>query len=493
MLSPLSILRDSSKLTLAGVVGTALNFPASIIIANKLGPDLLGRASFVLLWVTYSGLVHIGIFEGAQREIVHNLGHGSDERARHYQNISLSGELLWALIPAGLLLAASFWFPDPVRRFGFVLAPLTYLGAALNRMLAGIHFAHRRFGLYSRLNLLRTTAQPVLLVVLAMFFGVYSLFIAPALVEWGMSVLYMVRAPSLEFAWTFHRKDIASLVRQGFPLAVQGLVFWAYRLIGVTSVALLLPAQQLGYYAFNARLIDLAIRPFSDFGAILMPTLWTELARARNVRTLEQDVSRLILLTTAVTCGVVNVLQFACPPAIELLLPRFVPGIRIFQVLCFNIVFLTMVAVPSLVLDSIVANRQWLHVSTWTVALIVNAAANIFVIQKGWGLIAVAWNDIWIQLVVAIVIYKTAERYIFESRTTARRFYIFELGLLLGCGAMFIALQWTPGSISPRAVADFITAFLVKISIVTIVWSSICFAMYRLPSLPFKKAAEPSL
>src|SRR5438128_2739987 len=120
MLNPLHIFKHSSKLTIAGMIGAALNFPVSIVIANKLGPTLFGQVSFVLLWLTYAGLLHTGIFEGGQREIIHNLGQERLDRARFYQNLSLSGELLSALAPATVLFCAAFFFPDSIRRVGFI-------------------------------------------------------------------------------------------------------------------------------------------------------------------------------------------------------------------------------------------------------------------------------------------------------------------------------------------------------------------------------------
>src|SRR5436190_5609973 len=180
MLNPIHILKHSSKLTLVGMIGTALNFPVSIVIANKLGPTRFGQVSFVLLWLTYAGLLHIGIFEGGQREIIHNLGQERHDRARFYQNLSFSGELIWALVPMCLLFGAALFFTDPVRKIGFLLAPLSFLGAALSRMFGGYHFAHQRCGIYARLNLIRSIAQPILLLVLVFLIGPYALFVVPA-------------------------------------------------------------------------------------------------------------------------------------------------------------------------------------------------------------------------------------------------------------------------------------------------------------------------
>jgi len=384
------------------------------------------------------------------------------------------------LIPAGLLFGASFFFPDPIRRVGFILAPLTFLGAALSRMLSGIHFAHQRFGLYTRLNLVRAITQPLLLLGLVFVIGPYTLFVVPAIVEWGLCILYLLFAPPLDLKWHFDKKTAGRLMRAGLPLGLQALVYWAYRLTGLTSVAVWLTTQQLGYYAFSAKLIDLSIRPFSDFGAILMPGLWTEIGRAGNAHNFAHDAIRISLLMMAATCSVANLFQAGFGPLVEGLVPKFGSSIAVFEVLSFNIIFLTIVTVPSLILDSVVVNKQWLHLNIWIGGLIVNLAANYLVIRAGWGLIAVAWNDIWVQCLAIVFIYGSAHQYLFNNRHEAWQFYGSALVLLSVCGLVFVLLKWSPLSFnSATARPGLITALGARCMMVAAVWSCACFSLYR--------------
>jgi len=479
MLNPLHILKHSSKLTIAGMIGTALNFPISIVIANKLGPTLFGQVSFVLLWLTYAGLLRTGIFEGGQREIIHSLGQERLDQARFYQNLSLSGELLSALAPATVLFCAAFFFPDSIRRVGFILAPLSFIGASLSRMLGGYHFAHQRFGVYARFNLIRSLAQPLLL--LAMFFviGPYALFVVPAIVEWGICILYLCFAPALGIEWRFEKKEALRLIRIGLPLGLQALVYWGYRLTGLTSVAVWLPAQQLGYYAFSAKLIDFGIRPFSDFGSVLMPSLWAEMGRSGNARDLSRDATRICLLVTVATCAVCNLFQAGFAPVVQLVTPRYTSSVGIFEVLSFNVILLTIISVPSLILDSVVVNKQWLHLNIWVGGLIINLGANYFVLRKGWGLLAIAWNDIWVQVLAILFIYGFAHRYLFHDREGAWRFYGSALALLSVSGLVFVLLRWSPLSFTTaRGIPGLIAALGARCLIVAAVWSCLCIPLY---------------
>ena len=147
MLSPLRLLKHSSKLTGAGFVSTGLGALASFFVVGHLGPTNYGSITFVVLWLTYASLVRTGVFEGGQREIIDRLGRGEVERAGQVQNWAMTAELASSLPTLVILLLASLVFPDPVRQFGFLIAPITFAGSVLERILANLHYARQRFGL----------------------------------------------------------------------------------------------------------------------------------------------------------------------------------------------------------------------------------------------------------------------------------------------------------------------------------------------------------
>ena len=66
-LHPLQLLRQSSKFAGGTLLGMGLNVAASLYVAHRLGPELLGRVAFVTLWLSYAGLTRLGFLEGAVR------------------------------------------------------------------------------------------------------------------------------------------------------------------------------------------------------------------------------------------------------------------------------------------------------------------------------------------------------------------------------------------------------------------------------------------
>jgi hypothetical protein len=88
----------------------------------------------------------------------------------------------------------------------------------------------------------------------------------------------------------------------------------------------------------------------------------------------------------------------------------------LFEVLAFDVFVLSVAVLPSLVLDSPRVNWQVRTLVLWTVALAANAAANSAVLVAGWGSMAVAVNDVWIQSVVVIALFALAWTHLGDSR-----------------------------------------------------------------------------
>ncbi|MFN8455088.1 MAG: oligosaccharide flippase family protein [Anaerolineae bacterium] len=442
MLNPLRILRSSSKITLVTLIGAPVSFALNIFTARNLSPDQLGQINFVLLWLMYANLITPGTFAGGQREMIYRLGRNETEAARQAQNVAISGELAWSLLPFSLFLIVASFFTDPIKKWGFIIISITYLVATFNKLVSNLHIAHQRFELYARFTLIRVILAPLLIFLTLNQVGPLMVLVAPALSEMVLLCLYLFKAPRLGMAPNFSWSQLRKLTVAGLPIGLGGLVYWAYRLIGQTFIAIWFPAQALAFYIFSSNIITLLTRAFGDFSGVLTPALWKELGQSETPQHLHQETARISIFVMIATCIMANLTQAGFGPLVALVLPKYIESIPIFEVLAFNIIVLTMTFIPSLVLDSAVVNKQWHHLNVWLLGLIVNCAANYLVVKLGGGLLAIAWNDIWVQLLVVVILYKIAYRYLFPDKWTALRVY-FVLGLLGSLTALiFIVLKF---------------------------------------------------
>ncbi len=465
-LSPRSLFAKASRFSGASVLAAAIGVPVWVFVARWLGPEALGRAQYVILAYGYASFIRLGTFEAGQRELVHEVARGRDERALLAQNVGFTVDLIVSVLPGLALLAAAWSFGDPVRRIGFALAPVAVVGSSLASFLANLHLAHGRFGLAANAALVRQVGGQLLVVAGVMAFGPYGLVLAPLVADWSVIGLYRAAGPRLGLAFAFERTEARRLVRAGFPLGAMALVFWAYSLAGNTAAALWTSVNAFAFYAFAAGPVLLARRALAGISTVLTPTLWGELGR-RGTHDVAGQARRLVWQLAVLAGIVTNLAQAGFGPMIVAAAPRFQPAIPVFDILVFDVLLYVIPMVPSLVLDSLEVGKQWRHLWLWTAALVVNMAANYAVTHLGYGVVAIAWNDVAVQALVAIaLLYMTREHLRTGLRTT----------LLVAGIAAWTAVVWPLLRLAPHvhagdALAVVARAGMWRVAIVAAAWA----------------------
>ena len=263
----------------------------------------------------------------------------------------------------------------------------------------------------------------------------------------------------------------------GFPLGLLAEVYWAYRLVGSSSVAIALSSFVLGLYTFAAAPIAVATSAIGGIQAVLLPTIWKELGRGASGAVWIRHAERITIAMALIAATVTGLGQAGFAPVVMAFLPSFAPSIRLFDILALTILLLPIATVPSLVLDSKRFNRQKRHLSIWGVALLVNIVANIIVLRAGWGAQAIAVNDVWMQFLVVVVIFETAAPYIWEAGRQRIALYL-KMALVLAVAlALTIVLEMGVTGLRPGHLD--VTATLLRCAGTGLVWAVIAILLLR--------------
>jgi O-antigen/teichoic acid export membrane protein len=226
-------------------------------------------------------------------------------------------------------------------------------------------------------------------------------------------------------------------------------VYWAYRLVGSSSIAIASSSYVLGLYTFAAAPIAVATSAIGGIQAVLLPAIWRELGRGASGPVWIRHAERITIAMALVAATVTSLGQAGFAPMVMAFLPSFAPSIRLFDLLALTILLLPIATVPSLVLDSKRVNRQKRHLSIWSVALFVNIVANVIVLRAGWGAQAIAINDVWVQFVVVVVIFETAAPHIWGTGRQRFRLYSKMALVVLLAASLTIVLDDTAAGLHP--------------------------------------------
>jgi len=128
-ISIINIARNSLKFTSINFVVALISYVVTIYAATILVPEEYGIFGFLGLWSMYAGVIGPGIFSAGSREIPVLLGREKGEEALRIQNVSITVELFYSIIPFVIILGASFFYSEPILKFGLIIIATSYLAS----------------------------------------------------------------------------------------------------------------------------------------------------------------------------------------------------------------------------------------------------------------------------------------------------------------------------------------------------------------------------
>ncbi len=470
------LLRSSSGMSVAAVLSPALALPAGLLAARWLGPDAYGRGQAVLLIYMFATLLRSGVFEGGIRAFIHLSNSGDEHGARRAQNVAFTLEAALSLIPGLALACGAFFVDDRVRRVGLLLAPLAVLAASVSSYVSGLYAARERFGVVTRGSITRAVLAPAVLVLAVPWLGPSAIVVSPIVADTIVIAVLLRGRRDLGLALQFDAAVARPLLRVGFPLGLSAVVYWAYRMLGSSAVAIAEPAAQYGVYAFAVVPAAVIARAVASLHAVLTPAVWGEMADARRAGAWGISGGRATVLLALLAGLATNIGQAGFGPVVHVIAPTFVDAIPVFDLLSLNVLLMSIAAVPSLVLDSASVNRQVQNLGLWIGALVVNAVANALVLTSGHGLLAVAFNDIWVQGVVISVLYGMARRHLpkdWPERAV--------LGQVAACAALCLGVAALVRILfpSPNDLPSVIVSLIVRVAVAAGAWAVLALVIRR--------------
>ena len=416
-----NIAKNSLKFSTVQIVGAVIGTLAAMYVATIIAPTEYGIYGFLVLWLTYASLVSPGFVNAGSREMPGLLGKGETNAAIRIQNVSLTPELLFSLLPFVVILVAAFFYTDSVVRTGMIIIAFSYLTARLANFWSNYNFIREKFNTVAAGNLIQAIAVPVITVILVNWLKINALLLAPLIINVVLWIYYLKRGP-IQFRFQFDRSETSRLFKVGVVLQSGTLVFWAYQLMDRTLIASMLTQQELGLYTYAIGFVTLALSLPISFTNVLQPILWRFAYQAEKIVEGFKDAKRIAIYLALGTSLLIPLVQLGFYIIVNWITVKYTGSIPIFSVLSYNIFLAAIIAIPNLVLRSSIVNKQRLSLLFYLIGLIINIALNILVIKLGHGVVGVAWVTIGTQALVTLITYHFTRQYMFTGQAEYLRF-----------------------------------------------------------------------
>ncbi len=426
-LSIINIAKNSLKFSVVSVISALLGLVVTLYVATVLAPEQYGVYGFLSLWLLYAGLIGPGILSAGYREMPVLFGKGQEEEALRIQNVSLSSQMLYLIMPFAVILGASFFYPDTDMKIGLVIIAATYLTSQLASSWSAMNFVREKFNTIAAGNLVFAVISPVVTLISINWLGVYALLMAPLIANIIQWVYYLKWGP-IDYSFKFDWGETLRLLKIGVVLQALNFVYWAFRLADRTIISATLPLEQLGLYTYAMTFLMYALTIPTNFGSVLQPILWRAAGKAASIYEGFQDTRRIAVYMALGVAILIPVAQLFYYLIINLIATKYAGSIPIFYVLSYNLYLVSLSIIPGLVLSASMVNRQNITLYIWTIGLAVSIALDLLTISLGYGVVGIAWVTICAQGLVTLISFGLIKKHIFEDK---KGFLLFMITIMI--------------------------------------------------------------
>lgn len=468
-----SIVRQSAKFNVVSIISLIIQIPTQLIIGRFLSPQEYGIIGFVALWSLYGGLLNPGMLSAASREVPYLLGKNEKEKAKSIQDISISSDIIWTVLPFLVILVASFCYrSNEVMSIALLITGINFLIVRFAGYWSTFNFTRQNFSIVAIGNLISTIARPILIIITIYWLKIYAVLLAPV---FGCLLMffYYLKKGSINYRFRLNWPEIKKLVKVGAVFSLSGLVFYGHRIIGSTIIAAYLPLYQLGLYTFAMGLIIFAVNFLADFGRVLEPMLWKKSGVDGNTIESFLIVKRIAIYIALFTAIGAPFLQIVYGYIVPLVTPKYINSIVIFNILSLYIYLAAIVMLPAVVLNSSIVNKQKKLTLLYAIGFGLGALLDLFFIRLGFGITTIAVITVLTQGLITFSALFLARSYITKKNN--------EFAELLGMTLppFIISILFTIFNSYNFLKIKFFPQSLISLLLQIIIWTLIVTLFYR--------------
>jgi O-antigen/teichoic acid export membrane protein len=183
-----------------------------------------------------------------------------------------------------------------------------------------------------------------------------------------------------------------------------------------TIIASFLSLHDLGLFTFAMMFVIFGINFLSDFGRVLEPILWEHSGKVKNPNDSFNNTKRMAIYMALVTAIIIPLTQVGYAVVVKLILVKYVDSIPLFFILSNMLYLASMATIPSVILNSVVVNKQAFVTGVYAIGAGINIILDLFIIHIGYGIEAIAFVTVISQGVATCVLYFIARKYIIKQR-----------------------------------------------------------------------------
>ena len=389
------IVRDASYFTVCTYIYQVAALAVGMVTRRFLGPEGAGTWSLFMMVLSYSALQHFGIIDGSERQIAYYRGKGRHDYALNIKNNMFGVVGIISIVSALAIiitaLVAKSIFADHISwalfHTGLIIPAFMAVNYATVAMRATKRFKLLGGSLVAVAGLNATVG--IYLVWRWQLEGMFASFLMINLANLLLWYFLTRHDDSISFKFSLSKSISREVFKVGLPITVLGLIWTLLRTVDSLVVVSSSGTEALEFYALGVTINGFIFQSPNALSIVMFPRFQEKFGQSSDIMELKDYV---VKPTTALAFFVLPLLigsaYFLAPVLIELVLPKFVPGIIPLKILLGGTFWISMVLMPFHLLITI--NRQVTAIYFGLIGAALSFGGSILAVRLGWGLSGVA-------------------------------------------------------------------------------------------------------
>lgn len=342
-ISLLARYKGEANFTLSNIITSVVTFISGIIAAAYINPEDLGTIQAMMLIVTYVSFIHLGVFNGINRNLAYYKAKGDIDKMQRQIDTSHAVSVIVSLIGGAIGMGIFIYFlikakmPIYLWSAAYLLVSLVF--TPLTNHVENTYRSGQQFG---RLGKIKNIQAAVYFV--SSFLPVICGYIGRVLNQIiNIVVGYFLRSYKVPYPHKSKGDWISfkELVATGAPLLIGGYIWSVFIVSDRTYIATYLSSKEMGLYTISGYCVTLISVLPTALNTLLYPKAASRYGETGNKLTMLSFWKKSIILYTLVLVPVCILLWFALPYCVDWFLPKYVGGVcaaRITLLTCLTFV-----------------------------------------------------------------------------------------------------------------------------------------------------------
>lgn len=324
--------------TLSNIYGQFVFLLSGAVAARYIGPTDMGIINSVQLVFTYVSFLHLGVFNGLNRNLAFNIAQQKEYKINSLVNTSYSVAYITSLIGTGVGIVVLLIFVCQFRPFIYLLSAITLtLTLALNPYVLHFDTTYRSSQHFKKLARISFIENTILLIAgfAPMIVGFFGKLLSLTL-KFIVKFFFRRRYQPYPRTGKGDLDTFKELVGVGFPLLITSYIYMVFVATDQSIIIHFLGPTELGLYSISTMILSSMMLFPTSLTLVLNPRAAYKYGSAKNNKMLGPFFVKALILNIVLLAPMTLLIYFLVEPVVYNFFPRYTEGILAAKISVFT-------------------------------------------------------------------------------------------------------------------------------------------------------------